>query len=67
MCTGLPHGGLGNERISGQGVTDRIRATTFAAWARGGQERGHTVHDACALGVDTRRGICASIGCTDVY
>ena len=40
VCAGPPHGGLGIERILGQGVTDGIRASTFAARARAGQGRG---------------------------
>ena len=67
VCAGTHHGGLGIERILGQGVTDGIRASTFAARTRAGQGRGHMAHDACGPGVDTRHGICAGTGRTDVY
>ena len=67
MCAGPPHGGLGIERILGQGVTDGIRASTFAARARAGQGRVHMAYGACGPGVDTRHGICVGTVRTVVY
>lgn len=60
MCTSPPTVGCA---LSGFWA----RSLTFAAREHAGQGRGHMAHDACGLGVDTRYGICADTGRTDIY